>query len=207
MKRKYDLPLIHNFSLDIDLKKLQAECDRLSGKYIDVVSANPNLCMNHQELVKDVYANFEQINLTTANENELLDFTADVKERIKRREELLYHHPSEDYKSSYFEEIVKKFKSPAIRVRITKLAPHTSIPFHIDYDPSYAVRVIVPIYTNPKVINSFKKKNEIFEYHLEEGNAYFLNTGFSHAVFNNSDMPRIALMFSLENQDDLEYVS
>lgn len=205
MRNKHHLPSIAEFPIQIDLTLLQAECDRFAHKFIDVMTANPNLCMNHEELVKNVYDNFTQINLTEAN-GELMEYTSDVKERIRRKEERLFNNPTEDYKGSYFEQIVNQFKAPAMRVRITKLAPGKEIPYHIDYDPTYAVRVIVPIYANSGVKNYFKRKNEIEEYHLEEGKAYFLNTGFSHAVHNQSDKPRIALMFSLDGQEDLEFI-
>ena len=56
------------------------------------------------------------------------------------------------------------------------------------------------------VINKFKREEKIEEYILEEGNAYFLNIAYPHAVYNTSDKPRIALMFSLDGQDDLENI-
>lgn len=206
MKRKHHLPLIAKFNVNIDLNRLQQECNNFATKFTDVISANPNLCMNHEELVKSVYNNFQQINLTEHN-GELMEFTPSIKERIKRKEEALFNKPTEDYLNSYFKEIVDQFKSPAMRVRITKLAPGKEIPYHVDYDPTYAVRVIVPIFTNKGVKNFFKIKDEVKEYHLEAGQAYFLNTGFSHAVENQSDEPRIALMFSLDGQEDLENIT
>lgn len=206
MKRKHHLPFIAKFNVNIDLHRLQQECNNFATKFTDVISANPNLCMNHEELVKSVYNNFQQINLTEHN-GELMEFTPSIKERIKRKEEALFNKPTEDYLNSYFKEIVDQFKSPAMRVRITKLAPGKEIPYHVDYDPTYAVRVIVPIFTNKGVKNFFKIKDEVKEYHLEAGQAYFLNTGFSHAVENQSDEPRIALMFSLDGQEDLENIT
>lgn len=200
--KKQDLPTIADLKLDIDLDRLRAECDTLAEKFVDVRTANPMLCDNHMELVKSVYDNFEQINLTTPSE--VLPYTASIKERLKRREEHLYNVPTEDYTGSVFEEIVTQLKAPASRVRITKLAPGKEIPFHVDYDVSYAVRCICPIYTNEMVINQFKRDGEIEEYHLEAGKAYFLNIGYPHSVLNQSDQPRIALMFSLDGTDDLE---
>ena len=90
-----------------------------------------------------------------------------------------------------------------MRNRNTKLDPHTDVPMHIDYDPTYATRVVIPVYTNPKVKNRFKVRGEEVETHLEAGKAYFFNTGFAHGVFNESDEPRIAFMFSLDGQDDI----
>ena len=199
---KKTLPSIHNFKLDIDLKKLQQATDTLAEKFVDVRTANPMLCMNHEDLVKDVYDNFEQINLTTPSE--ILPHTASIKERLRRREEHLYNVPTKDYLTSYFEQVVTQLKSPASRIRITKLAPGKNIPFHVDYDVSYAVRCIVPIYGDKQVINLFKREGRLEAYNLENGNAYFLNIGYPHAVVNMSSKPRIALMFSLDGTDDLD---
>jgi len=199
---KKTLPSIHNFKLDINLKKLQQATDTLAEKFVDVRTANPMLCMNHEDLVKDVYDNFEQINLTTPSE--ILPHTASIKERLRRREEHLYNVPTKDYLSSYFEQVVTQLKSPASRIRITKLAPGKNIPFHVDYDVSYAVRCIVPIYGDKQVINLFKREGRLEAYNLENGNAYFLNIGYPHAVVNMSSKPRIALMFSLDGTDDLD---
>jgi len=157
--------------------------------------------MNHEELVKDVYDNFEQINLTTPSE--ILPHTTSIKERLRRKEEHLYNVPTEDYTGSYFEQIVTQCKAPASRIRITKLAPGKTIPWHVDYDVSYAVRCIVPVYGGSNVVNLFKRNGKLEAYNLKDGTANFLNIGYPHAVVNMSDKPRIALMFSLDGTDDI----
>jgi len=201
---KKDLPTIHDFQLDIDIGKLMEATDDLAKKFVDVRTANPMLCDNHMELVNSVYDNFEQINLTTPSE--ILPYEASIKERLRRREEHLYNVPTEDYTGSEFEKVVTQLKAPASRVRITKLAAGKEIPFHVDYDVSYAVRCIVPIYTDDDVVNQFKRDGKIEEYTLEAGKAYFLNIGYPHSVINKSEAPRIALMFSLDGTQDLENV-
>jgi len=203
--KKQDLPTIENLNLNIELDKLRFESDRLAEKFTDVRSANPMLCDNHMELVKDVYDNFEQINLTEPSE--ILPYTTSIKERLRRREEHLYNVPTEDYTGSYIQSIVEQCKSPASRVRITKLAPGKMIPFHVDYDVSYAVRCICPIYGGNNVVNLFKRDGKLEAYNLEDGNAYFLNIGYPHAVINMSDKPRIALMFSLDGTLDIEHAA
>jgi len=200
--KKHNLPTMANFNLDIDLNKLREECDKLAEKFVDVRTANPMLCDNHMELVASVYDNFEQINLTTPSE--ILPYEASIKERIRRREEHLYNIPTPEYTGSYFEEIITQLKAPASRVRITKLAPGKNIPFHVDYDVNYAVRCICPIYGDTNVINLWRRDGEAEAYNLQNGNAYFLNIGYPHAVVNMSDKPRIALMFSLDGTEDLE---
>ena len=191
---KHSLPTVRNLNLNIDLDKLRKATDNLAEKFVDVRSANPMLCMNHEELVKSVYDNFEQINLTTPSE--ILPHTTSIKERLRRREEHLYNVPTEDYSSSYFEDIVTQCKAPASRIRITKLSPGKTIPFHVDYDVSYGVRCIVPIYGNKNVINLFKRDDKIEAYNLKDGTANCLNIGYPHAVINMSDKPRISVSFN-----------
>ena len=198
---KKSLPTIADLGLNIDLDRLRVETDKLAEKFVDVRTANPMLCMNHEELVQDVYDNFEQINLTTPSE--ILPHTASIKERLRRREEHLYNVPTEDYPGSYFEEIVTQCKAPASRIRITKLAPGKMIPWHVDYDVNYAVRCIVPVYGGSNVVNLFKRDGKLEAYNLTDGTANFLNIGYAHAVVNMSDKPRIALMFSLDGTDDI----
>jgi len=201
MLKKHQLPTILDFNLNIDLKKLQLETDKLAEKFVDVRTANPMLCDNHMELVENVYDNFEQINLTTPSE--ILPYTASIKERLRRKEEHLYNVPTPEFEGSYFQKIVNQLKAKASRVRITKLAPGKQIPFHVDYDVSYAVRCICPIYGGSNVINLFKRDGNLEAYNLEDGHAYFLNIAYPHAVVNMSDRSRIALMFSLDGQEDL----
>ena len=199
--KKQDLPTTANLNLDIDLARLREATDTLAQKFVDVRTANPMLCDNDMELVADVYDNFEQINLTEPSE--ILPYEPSIKKRLRRREEHLCNQPTEDYTGSVFEEIVTQLKAPASRVRITKLAPGKTIPFHVDYDVSYAVRCICPVYGGKNVINLFKRDGKLEAYNLEDGTANFLNIGYPHAVVNMSDQPRIALMFSLDGTDDL----
>jgi hypothetical protein len=199
--KKQDLPTIANLNLEIDLKALREATDTLAEQFVDVRTANPMLCDNHMELVADVYDNFEQINLTEPSE--ILPYTPSIKERLRRREEHLYNVPTENYTGSYFEKIVTQCKAPASRIRITKLAPGKMIPWHVDYDVSYAVRCICPVYGGKNVINLFKRDGKLEAYNLEDGTANFLNIGYAHAVVNMSDKPRIALMFSLDGTDDI----
>lgn len=199
--KKQDLPTIADLGLGIDLDRLRYETDKLSKKYVDVKTANPMLCDNHMELVGSVYDNFEQINLTEPSE--ILPYEASIKERLRRREEHLYNVPTDDYIDSYFQEIITQLKAPASRVRLTKLAPGKIIPWHVDYDVSYAVRCIVPVYGGDNVVNLFKRNNKLEAYNLKDGTANFLNIGYPHAVVNMSETPRIALMFSLDGTDDI----
>ena len=209
MRKKYQLPAFASLEhIEIDLPRLQRAADDLAYRYTDVCSANPKLCEYHADLVDSVYDNFDQINLTEHNGlQDIGDPHESMRTRLRRnrtiKEEGFYNKPTPEYTGSYFEEIVNQFSHDAMRVRITRLKPGSQIPLHIDYDPTYATRIIVPIYTNAKVFNRFKVKNQVITGYLEAGHAWFLNTGFAHGVENCSDENRIALMFSLDGQADL----
>ncbi len=212
MRKKYQLPAFASLDqISIDLPRLQKAADDLVHCYTDVCSANPKLCEYHPSLVDKVYDNFDQINLTVHNGlQEVGDATESKKARLRRnqniKEEGFFNKPTPEYTGSYFEKIVSQFSHDAMRVRITRLNPGAEIPLHIDYDPTYATRVIVPIYSNDLVINRFKVKKDIIDGYLAPGKAWFLNTGFAHGVLNTGLSPRIALMFSLDGQDDLKTI-
>ena len=51
---KHNLPTVADLGLNIDLDRLRKETDKLADKFVDVETANPMLCDNHMELVKNV---------------------------------------------------------------------------------------------------------------------------------------------------------
>ena len=202
-KNRKQLPLIAQFNVKIDLEELKKECDNFALRFIDVQLANPGLCENHQKM-SVIYQYFEEVPLTLCSKT--FNPTTSIKERIERKEESFWNVPTEDFTKSYFKKITDQFKAPVTRVRLTKLPAHKDLVYHIDYDPTYAVRCVVPIYTNKNVKNLFRINGKEETYFLEEGKAYFLNTGIEHAVVNDSNEPRIALLFSLDGQEDLDNI-
>lgn len=215
--KKYDLPLIKEMShVDIDSNELKQYTADLHDKFTDVKSTNKSLCAVHEKLVKDVYKNFHQISLTTLRPEVTAEIEIDdsgsksneIKDRLKKAKSVTsINEHLYDYRTDLIDEridkILNQFKAKVSRVRLVKLDPNTSIPPHIDYDPSYATRVIVPVIAPKECVNVFWYKNEIKSFYLEEGKAYFLNTGFRHAVMNWSNEPRITFMLSLDGQEDL----
>ena len=234
IRKKYQLPTMWKFSKKFDIKKLQEEALKLGNSYGNVMETNKALCSNNHELVMSVYKHFKQINLTefdpqgeapTVESCEVMGKTAGTgdekiskiaKYKLKsRRGESLdpalnehnYNTPTEQYKGTYFQEVVESFKADAIRVRLVRLDPGKTLTPHIDYDPTYAVRVIVPIFAEREATNYFWRKSKEEAYHLEaDGSAYFLNIGFTHTVVNSGSTPRVSLMFSLKDQSDLQEI-
>lgn len=221
------LPHVH-----VDVERLRAFLGGVQDRFADVIQANQGLCGIHHRLVESVYDCFSQISLTTlpptlaeqgrrASETECREIegmvaggeAGSLAARVRRRKRLAgeasvlnehsYDFRTELLRGSYVEELLGQFRARATRVRLVKLAANSSVPPHIDYDPSYAVRVIVPLVADDFCVNSFWVKNELHATVFRPGRAYFLNTGYRHAVMNHSSRDRVTLMLSLQGQDDL----
>mgnify|MGYP001181216709 FL=1 len=235
IRKKYDLPTMWKFqSKKFDIKRLQEEALKLANDYGNVMETNKALCSNNHKLVMSVYKHFKQINLTefdpgadspTVESCEVMGKTAGTgdesiskiaKYRLKSRlgkglapglNEHNYNTPTDKYIGSYFQEVVESFNADAIRVRLVRLDPGKTLTPHIDYDPTYAVRVIIPIFAEEEATNYFWRKGKQEAYHLKaDGSAYFLNIGFKHTVVNSGNTPRVSLMFSLKDQSDLQEI-
>ena len=95
-----------------------------------------------------------------------------------------WYHPLPLYQNSYIKEAIEsQFEATPIRVRLSRIAAGKFLTPHIDYCPSYAVRVIVPIQGTTNVVNKIWRRGEEESYEMPaDGRAYFLNTGFKHSV-------------------------
>lgn len=218
-KLKYKLPNLVKLDFKFDLEILKLELSKLECLFKSVLESNGQFCANNHKLVQNVHDHFEQISLTTYKHQaeislELCEntyYASNVKNRIRRQnidpglDERNYNLPISEYAGSYFEKVANSFASKPTRVRLTKLNAGKTIDPHIDYDPTYAVRIIIPIITDPQVINTFCRKNIYSEEHIPaNGHAYFINTGITHSVINNSKIDRIALMISLDGTSDID---
>ena len=232
MKLKYKLPLykeLDHLSINSDLlsqcKNLVIELDH---EFKSALEVNRELCKNHPELTLTAYENFYQIALTESkvenmsmNTEKFVDdtnmFYNDGKYSSARTKNKLINDQSSSWNEhvfdkktelyikhqSLFDNLLSKFRSPTTRIRLVKLLPGGVITPHIDYDPSYAVRVIIPIFTSELCINMFWQKNDIISTSFKEGVAYFLNTGFRHAVINFDSKPRYNFMITVNGTEDI----
>jgi len=117
-----------------------------------------------------------------------------------------WHHPLPIYKNSYLKEAIEsQFNATPIRVRLSRIRSGKFLTPHIDYGPEYAVRVIVPIQGTDKVYNKVWRRGVEETYEMPaNGSAYFLNVGLKHSVVHEGTEDRIALMFSLPTQEDIQ---
>lgn len=232
--KKYDLPSCAPLDgLEFNVQKLRDELLGLEDSFVSVYESNKEFCANNHHLANQVYSHFEQISLTefqsdatipTAKECESLaadptggsatrsrleSYRLKLKGNVKP--ELIernYTKPTDLYSGSYFQECANRFLSKPTRVRLVRLNPGQVLPAHIDYDPSYAVRVLVPIVTNDRCINMVWRKGVPESYYIPaDGRPYFLNVGFAHGVANFGEKPRYTLMISLDGQEDIQSLS
>ena len=223
---KYRLPCAHKLShIKFDLRKLKRALKAFENQFTDVYEANKGLFLNHQRLASSIKDYFFQVSLTkcstliesSAFENyknkEKESRSQKYRRAVSRRtdfpwmDEHNWNVPTKLFQDSYFYECVKSFKNPAIRVRLTTLEPGKVVTPHIDYDVDYAVRIVVPIYTNKQCWNYFWRRGQKFKVHIPaDGHPWFLNVGFKHSVENLGDSSRIVFMFSLAGTDDIQYL-
>lgn len=231
MKLKHQLPTyctIDHLSLDKELlTELQNCVSELTNEFKSVLEVNKGLCGVHHDLLKSVYDNFFQISLTDSeveNKNITMDECEVVndilhKNGYRHKQSLALDGNSVLNESTYttktdiyhryahiFNKVLVKFKGKPTRMRLVKLKSGSSIAPHIDYDPSYAVRIIIPIFADSECVNMFWVKNNIESVIFEPGNAYFLNTGYKHAVMNFSKNDRYTFMISIDGTDDIQHL-
>lgn len=214
------------------LAELKQCVHQLENKFISVLEANKGLCGINHQLTEDVfYENFFQVPLTESiidQTDVTLDDCKEVHESsradgllkgVRKRKQLSAEPNSPLNESTYsqktaiyeqnrelFDKILSPLKGEATRIRLVRLPAGGTVSPHIDYDPAYAVRVIIPIISTPECLNIFWVKNEIHSYYLRPGVAYFLNIGYRHAVVNLSKIDRYTFMVSVKGQADIEHL-
>lgn len=201
------------------------------NNFATVLETNKNLCEIHHTLAEAVYDNVYQISLTdnnTASDIQNLDeckvaydnigeagTVSNLKNRnaISSNENSLlneknYNKKNEFYHahSALFDSIFSRFKGIPTRVRISKMLANSTIVPHIDYDPSYSVRVIIPIISPGDCVNLFWNKNVVESVNMKEGVSYFLNTGYKHAVVNLSKHDRYTFTICVDGTQDIEHL-
>lgn len=213
------------------LTELQTCVRELESEFKSALEVNKKLCGVHYDLTSEVYKNFFQISLTDSelpneevsiDELEMIakDFHKEGKVKGMRQKKKLstdensihneatFVHKTETYNkyASVFDKVLDKFKGTPTRIRLVKLEAGHSITPHIDYDPSYAVRIVIPVFAEPECVNLFWIKNSIESVLFTPGNAYFLNTGYKHAVTNFSKHDRYTFMISIKGTEDINHL-
>ncbi len=234
-KIKHLLPTfstVEHLQLDVsELAELQNCVRKLETEFKSALEVNKKLCGVHYDLTSEVYKNFFQISLTDSsidNEEVSIDDLAEIAKEFNKdgrikgvrkkmqvssdmnsiHNEATFTHKTAIYNryADTFDKVLSKFKGTPTRIRLVKLEAGSSISPHIDYDPSYAVRIIIPIFAEPECANLFWVKNKIESVLFMPGKAYFLNTGYKHAVINFSKHDRYTLMISVNSTEDIQHL-
>lgn len=234
-KLKHKLPafsVIDHLSLDdILLTELVKIFKELQDEFVSVLETNKKLCSVNHEFTKSIYDNFFQISLTdsdadiakvdldacesTYKEIHKYDKSTSIRNKKILSEtagsllnEKEYGKLTEHYNryKDVFDRVLLKFKGKPTRVRLVKLQAGSSLTPHIDYDPSYAVRIIIPIISNDECVNLFWVKNEIVSTSFIPGKAYFLNIGYKHSVVNLSKEDRYTFLVSVDGIEDINHL-
>lgn len=88
------------------------------------------------------------------------------------------------------------FKVP-YRTRISIMNGGNELNYHIDTDTSVLCRVQVPVQTNGSLFY-WKTKTDEISLDMQNGCAYFINTGWLHKVVNSSNNTRIVMIFGVD---------
>lgn len=227
---KHRLPVISELPhITVDATTLKVLQDLVvveNAKFQSVADVNKELCGNHHVLATSVYDAFHQIGLTTSLfSTDTFDLSAcgtdqggtEVTARQKRKLVTSDNSPLNELTntvrtpfytqhSAVFDKLLCQFKGEPTRLRLVRLDGKSIVDPHIDYDPSYATRVIIPIDATDECVNLFWVKGCVEAHTLKPGKAYFLNTGFKHAVVNMAKMPRYTFMVTLKGTEDIDHL-
>ena len=206
------LPCVHRLEhIHIDIKRLQAETLKLARESnwpINFMQYDPDVAPQivRRRSVKEILRDFQicwgQYNHTHSTWFKLRNSTR--RALNPEHHEYNYHEPTAEFRGTYFEQVVNQFRSPAIRVRLVKVYPPQLLPQHVDFDTTYGIRVIIPIFADESARNYVWQQGQERAYHLRaDGSAYFLNIGRPHAVTTTGTAPRIVMFLTLTNQQDL----
>ena len=227
MLRKRDLPTVAKLDIEFDIDKIKHYIDSLDqGGWGDVYESNEGITnFANADFIRGLeYNDFKEYPcqyLRPEYWEEMKNPSTDLgksktevyKNKHERTNKLspvgnehMWDYDMPHYTGSYIHKhIAENFKAESCRTRIHWLPKGKEIQPHIDYDASYAVRIVVPISGTDNVINAFWPKNQREEYNLKaDGSAYFINIGYKHAVEHNGSEDRIALLFTLKSQEDVE---
>jgi len=117
-----------------------------------------------------------------------------------------YHCLNPELKGSEVDRLRQMFRAPCVRMRFTQLRPGQEVAPHIDSSARYAMRIIIPVHTNKDSVYGARSLGRNEEWVLEEGNAYLVNGGYVHWARNHGSCNRVILIFSLDGQQDLDWI-
>lgn len=117
-----------------------------------------------------------------------------------------YTELRKDLAGTEIDRIRRQFRARCVRLRFAQLKAGESVRPHIDSSARYALRIIVPIFSNDQCLYGALVKSQKREWPLKPGHTYFVNGGYTHWARNMGTTDRIILILSLDGQQDWEWM-
>jgi hypothetical protein len=148
---------------------------------------------NHCPLLSKIPVGFQHLLLTECA-------------HLDPKEEKNYTYWRPDTKDRIFRKWFSQEFPLAFRVRISILKPNTEFSWHIDTNTSVACRCSVALNTSESYFE-VKARSQIYSKELQKGVISFTNTGWPHRVYNNSNTPRINVVFGIPFKGLEKYIT
>ena len=211
-KRHY--PAIAELDVELDYTLIEDFLWENYDRWQNNFEAHKGLAVASNNIASDTYKAVQHFHLTECRKEENLGEASQysTKDKLRRNipftmDEHNWDEPVDFYKGSKLQaHLNSAFQDKLIRVRYSRMFPGGSVPRHIDYNTTYAMRFIIPISGNKGVENHFWYNGEHKVVEMQEKKCYFLNIGYPHAVFHNGMGIRHYLMGSVAGQRDFECI-
>ena len=211
-KRHY--PAIAPIDVDLDYTLIEDFLWENYDRWQNNFEAHKGLAVASNNIASDTYKAVQHFHLTECRKEEKLGEASQysTKDKLRRNipftmDEHNWDEPVDFYNGSKLQEHLNSaFQDKLIRVRYSRMFPGGSVPRHIDYNTTYAMRFIIPISGNTGVENHFWYNGEHKVVEMQEKKCYFLNIGYPHAVFRKGMGIRHYLMGSIAGQRDFECI-
>lgn len=227
------LQRLPHLNVDIQaLKAAYAEYERAAGVWDGLGNEYSALCETHTRLPKMFFredelegvnhvcdlnwkeASYQQLALTEFDSTYKLDDRTELsgsawdRRVAKGREdadERWFRKKVDGLPAEIAEIIDRVGGGKAHRTRFAKLAPHSRVKPHIDYDTLYGVRLHIVVATNPLCRNGGTDRdgNVVEEHFPDDGSVWFVNPGVKHWAVNDGDTERVHLIISIDSQEVL----
>jgi hypothetical protein len=232
-KTRYELPVIKRLDIRVDIDRLRKDAEEFAkGKTWDGLGSEyASLCETHTRLPKMFFkeeelenvdcvcdlnwekTSYQQLSLTEFDESYALEQRTEksnsvwdtrIAKKNKEADERWFRKVKNDVPDS-FRDLFKIFDGKIHRTRFAKLAPHSSVKPHIDYDTLYGVRLHIAFETNDDCANGgWDRKGLETKVNIPaDGSIWFVNPGVKHYAVNDGATDRNHLILSLDSQECL----
>ena len=105
-----------------------------------------------------------------------------------------------DWRSPYADLPVISILRTPVRTRVAVLPPSYELTWHIDTNTSVACRFQLPLSRYGSVVE-INRRGVVHQLHIPRGQLWFINTGWPHRVFNETEEDRVVLLCSAHSDD------